>query len=109
MMRMCRRVQLSGLTATLAVVVGAGLFAFLSANADETTDDKSTTARQSKGETPTGRRVPNFVLRDAAGKETGLADFRDKNYLVVVLLSCQCPISNQYIPILNEIQQKYGE
>ena len=55
-----------------------------------------------------GRRVPNFVLPDSTGKEVGLADFREKNYLAVVLLSCQCPISNQYIPILNEIQEEYA-
>src|SRR5438874_3444010 len=55
-----------------------------------------------------GRRVPNFVLPDSAGNEAGLADFRDKNFVVLVMLSCQCPISNQYLPILNEIQQKYG-
>ncbi|MBI3860913.1 MAG: redoxin domain-containing protein, partial [Planctomycetia bacterium] len=56
-----------------------------------------------------GRRIPNFVLRDAGGKDVGLADFREKQLLVVVFLSCQCPISNQYLPILNEIHQKYGE
>ena len=56
-----------------------------------------------------GRRVPNFVLPDAQGKEIGLADFREKNFIALVFLNCQCPISNQYLPILNEIQQKYGE
>ena len=52
---------------------------------------------------------PTSYCLDSAGKESALADFRDKNYLVVAFLSCQCPISNQYIPILNEIQQKYAE
>ena len=55
-----------------------------------------------------GRRVPSFVLPDATGREVGLADFRDKNYVALVFLSCQCPISNQYLPILNEIQQEFG-
>lgn len=55
-----------------------------------------------------GRRVPNFVLPDPAGKQVGLADFREKNFLAVVFLSCECPISNQYLPVLNEIQEKYA-
>ena len=53
--------------------------------------------------------VSRIVLPDAQGKEVGLADFRDKNFVALVFLNCQCPISNQYLPILNEIQQKYGE
>ena len=55
-----------------------------------------------------GRRVPNFVLADSAGNQVGLADFRGKNYVALVMLSCQCPISNQYLPVLNEIQTKYA-
>ncbi len=61
-----------------------------------------------------GRRVPNFVLpegtpRDGApGHDVGLGDFHDKSCLVLVFLSSQCPISNQYLPILNEIQAKYA-
>src|SRR5262249_50390018 len=50
----------------------------------------------------------NFVLSDSTGKDVGVADFRDKNYLALVFLSCECPISNQYLPILNEIQRKYA-
>src|SRR5262245_15508169 len=44
-----------------------------------------------------GRRVPNFVLGDPAGKQVGLADFHEKNFLVIAFISCQCPISNQYL------------
>lgn len=56
-----------------------------------------------------GRRVPNFVLPDSAGKDTGLGDFRDKNYLLLACITCACPISNQYLPDLNEIQAKYAD
>jgi len=56
-----------------------------------------------------GRRVPNFVLADAEGREVGLADFREKNYVALVFLSCQCPISNQYLPVLNELLQKFAD
>src|SRR5262249_116205 len=61
-----------------------------------------------------GRRVPNFVLPEgtnqdsAAAKQVGLADFHDKRTVVLFFLSCQCPISNQYLPILNDIQSKYA-
>jgi peroxiredoxin len=56
-----------------------------------------------------GRRIYNLVLSNPAGKDVGLADFRDMKLVALVFLSCQCPISNQYLPILNEIQQKYRE
>jgi peroxiredoxin len=56
-----------------------------------------------------GRRVPNFVLGDPAGKQVGLADFHDKSFLVIAFISCQCPISNQYLPILNELQERFAE
>jgi peroxiredoxin len=55
-----------------------------------------------------GRRVPNFVLPDSTGKEIGMADFHDANYLVLTFITCECPISNQYLPVLGELQQKYA-
>ncbi|MBS0262265.1 MAG: redoxin domain-containing protein [Planctomycetes bacterium] len=56
-----------------------------------------------------GRRVPNFVLPDPSGKQVGLADFREKTSLILVFLNCQCPISNQYIPVLNELASKFAD
>jgi peroxiredoxin len=99
----------------LAIVLGTGLCTVLSAPAGEskTAQAAATTVAAVGANDPKGpalgRRVPNFVLQDAAGKETALADFRDKNFLVLAFLGCQCPISNQYIPILNEIQAKYSD
>jgi peroxiredoxin len=54
-----------------------------------------------------GRRIPNFVLPDPAGKQVGLADFRDSRLLVVVFLGTNCPVGNAYIPILLEVQKDY--
>lgn len=110
-----------GVGLCLTVVVAgfaAGLFGARAAPADDapaaqsektinpSTTPATTAARKSDA---VGRRVPQFVLPDSTGKEVGLADFRAKTLVAVVFLSCQCPISNQYIPILNEIQNKYGE
>jgi peroxiredoxin len=107
-----------GLRSLLALVGAIGgfvVFTQLSVPANDRTDAQdakpvagSGVARDRK-DPAIGRRVPNFVLADSAGQQVGLADFRGKNFLVVAYLSCQCPISNQYIPILNEIAQKYGD
>ena len=115
MMRVGQFKQRPALIAILTIVTISGLFAGLSAPADEAAvapapaQAKNPDVASDRKDAALGRRVPNFVLRDSTGKETGLADFRDKNFVVVAFLSCQCPISNQYVPILNEIQQKYGE
>src|SRR4051794_21524269 len=55
------------------------------------------------------RRVPNFVLPDAAGKQVALADFSDAPVVVVVFLGTKCPIANAYIPELNELQKRYQD
>jgi peroxiredoxin len=106
-------VRRSVLPQVLAVVVGVllagGLCQSWSAPVDEAAVVPRAKPQTANQDAALGRRVPNFVLNDSAGKLTGLADFREKNFLVVAFLSCECPISNQYIPILNDIQKKYGE
>ncbi len=105
-----------GLGALLAAVCAVGGWTGISAEeaspaaATIPSSAKSTTPKDAATKDPAlGRRIYNVVLSDPTGKEIGLADFRTKNCLAVVFLSCECPISNQYLPILNEIQQKYGE
>ncbi|HTI52319.1 MAG TPA: redoxin domain-containing protein [Planctomycetaceae bacterium] len=66
------------------------------------------TSAEGKALSAIGRRLPNFVLADPAGKMVGLADFRDKPYLVITFITCECPLSNQYLPVLTELQQKYA-
>ncbi|MFN0051019.1 MAG: redoxin domain-containing protein [Planctomycetales bacterium] len=59
--------------------------------------------------TAIGRRVPHFVLADPSGAQVGLADFHAKKLVVVTFLTCECPISNQYIPALNELSAKLAD
>lgn len=54
-----------------------------------------------------GRTLPDFLLQDSTGKEAAIADFRDKRVLVFVFLGTQCPIGNQYVPVLNELQEQF--
>lgn len=120
-----------GLCLTFTMIYSSsGLFTLVAAPADDarairadTSESRAAPPAQNSSpkDNALGRRVPNFVLPDCAGaatgadkeagagKEVGLADFHDKPYVVLIFLSCQCPISNQYLPILNEIQKKYTE
>jgi peroxiredoxin/mono/diheme cytochrome c family protein len=81
-------------------------------------DEKADSAPAKSADKPTadatpgtsiGRRVPNFVVADAAGKQIALADFHEKNFIVMTFITCACPISNQYVPVLNELAQKYAD
>src|SRR5262245_32845242 len=93
-----------GLGCLLAV---AGTFCgWAATSADEASKTTTTPAaaqtpssnNSSAKDSALGRRVFNLVLPDPAGKEIALADFKDKKLVALVLLSCQCPISNQYLP-----------
>ena len=55
------------------------------------------------------RRVPNFVLADAADKQVGLADFAEADVVVMVFLGTKCPIANGYIPDLIDLQARYRD
>ena len=56
-----------------------------------------------------GRRIPDFLLPDAAGKKVALSDFNDSKALIVVFLGTQCPIGNAYVPVLGDLQKKYKD
>ena len=56
-----------------------------------------------------GHRIPNFVLPDTTGKQVGLADFKDRQGVVVVFLGTKCPVGNAYVPALLELQKLYQE
>jgi peroxiredoxin len=58
-------------------------------------------------DTVIGRRIPNFVLSDSAGKQVGLADFNDSKLIVVAFLGTKCPVGNAYVPILLDLQKTY--
>jgi peroxiredoxin len=106
------------------ICLSSGLWQLMAAPTDDAPATQTQSSEKPRAQPPPapstkdtalGRRVPNFVLPEgtkpeaAAGNGIGLADFHDKRCLVLVFLSCQCPISNQYLPILNEIQTKYAD
>ncbi len=57
-----------------------------------------------------GRRVGDFVLKDAAsGRMVGFGDFRDRRAVVLVFLGMECPISNMMLPRLNAMAEAYRD
>ncbi|MGE5190905.1 MAG: redoxin domain-containing protein [Deltaproteobacteria bacterium] len=108
----CVRLSLYGVglgTASAASLILCGGSGISAEDGPAIKNAAQATPAASRKDDAVGRRVYNLVLSDPGGKDVGLADFREKKLVALVFLSCQCPISNQYLPILNEIQQKYGE
>ncbi len=56
-----------------------------------------------------GRRVPNFVLKNSAGETQSLADFSDKRAVVLVFVSTECPIANEFLPIVEQLAKKFAD
>ena len=54
-----------------------------------------------------GRRIAHFVLSTPEGEQRGLSDFLDSGPLVVAFLGTECPISNKYLPTLNDLRDRY--
>jgi len=53
---------------------------------------------------------PKATLTDAiSGKEVSLADLRGKSATVLVCLSTDCPISNEFLPTINKIAEAYRQ
>jgi thiol-disulfide isomerase/thioredoxin len=55
------------------------------------------------------KKIDNFTLRDADGRAVSLYDLKDKQAIVIVFLSFECPVSNSYAPALAELAHSYGE
>jgi peroxiredoxin len=56
-----------------------------------------------------GKKVADFSLRDTHGHDVRLASFKDKKAIVVVFAGTECPINNQYMSRLGELQKAYAE
>src|SRR5262249_35283771 len=54
------------------------------------------------------KKIDNLTFKDAAGKTVSLHDLKDKKAVVVVFLSFECPVSNSYAPLLNDLVKQYG-
>ncbi|MDA0810108.1 MAG: redoxin family protein [Planctomycetota bacterium] len=92
--------------AVLAVATGqsGSLYAVVKSESDA-----ATVAKPNATDSVLGRRIPDFVLPDSAGKLTAFSDFNEAKHVVVVFLGTQCPIGNAYVPVLNELQTKYRD
>jgi peroxiredoxin/mono/diheme cytochrome c family protein len=49
-----------------------------------------------------------FSLKDVAGHEVALSDFRDKRAVVLVFIGTECPVNNYYMPRLTELYGQYA-
>lgn len=54
-----------------------------------------------------GRQVNDFTLRDAAGKSHSLADFADKQAVVIAVLGTECPLATLYAPRLAQLAERF--
>jgi peroxiredoxin len=58
-------------------------------------------------ESPLGRRVENFKLRDFRGEEHALADYRDSKVVLLVFLGTECPLAKLYAPRVAKLAGEY--
>jgi len=72
-------------------------------------DASDAPARATKADSALGRRIPHFLLNDAGGKPVSLYDFKAARVIAVTFLNTSCPISNQYLAILKELDAKYRD
>ena len=106
-----RRWTIVGGTAALLgsmALVALGLRAEEAAKSSPATD-KNRALHDRAAADLVGRRVPSFALKDAAGETRSLADYGDKRAVVLVFLSTECPIANEYLPVIAELASKEAE
>jgi len=53
-------------------------------------------------------REVSFSLKDTAGREVALGDFKYKKAVVVVFTGTECPVNNFYMLRLKELHEKYA-
>ncbi len=61
----------------------------------------------SAADSPIGKAVKEFKVRDYRGHETSLADFADSKAVVVAFLGTECPLAKLYGPRLEELANQY--
>ncbi len=55
-----------------------------------------------------GTKVPEFALRDVAGKEHSLAEYLKSPFTVVMFIATRCPVSNAYNDRMVSLANDYG-
>ncbi|MEX0978560.1 MAG: redoxin domain-containing protein, partial [Pirellulales bacterium] len=56
-----------------------------------------------------GMKIDDFSLKSHFGKPYALADFADKDVVVVVFLGTECPLARLYGPRLAELDKKFDD
>lgn len=59
-------------------------------------------------DSPIGKKVEEFSLRDFRGHEHKLSDFRDSQVVVLAFLGTQCPLAKAYGPRLQQLAEEFG-
>ncbi|MGD9723992.1 MAG: redoxin domain-containing protein [Pirellulales bacterium] len=60
-------------------------------------------------ESPIGRKIDNFSLRDYRGKLRSLDEFGSAKLVVVAFVGAECPLARLYAPRLQELQQQFAD
>jgi peroxiredoxin/mono/diheme cytochrome c family protein len=55
-----------------------------------------------------GKKIEQINATTLQGEPFSLTDLKDKPTLVFVFLSFDCPVSNSYVPLLNDMQKAYA-
>jgi peroxiredoxin len=58
-------------------------------------------------DSPIGRKIDDFKLRDYRGTERSLADFADKKLVVVTFIGSECPVAKLYGPRLAALAREF--
>jgi peroxiredoxin len=56
----------------------------------------------------TTKTIKPFTLEDSKGDKVSFADFKEKKAIVVLFLGTECPINNQYLPMLAKMHETYS-
>ncbi len=56
-----------------------------------------------------GKEMRNVEMVDTKGARFNLTDLRGKDATLVVFLNFQCPVSNRYVPVLNQLADTFGK
>ena len=64
---------------------------------------------QANDESPIGKKIENFTVRDFRGKQVSLDDFADSKYVVVAFLGTECPLAKLYAPRLAELADEFKD
>jgi peroxiredoxin/mono/diheme cytochrome c family protein len=72
-------------------------------------DDAVKNAADKPSQSPIGRQIENFSLRDFRGKEVSLDDFKKAPAVVVAFLGTECPLVNLYAGRISDLAQAYAK